>query len=169
MSAKILLLCGRDEALLSSGNYTYAALKLAQIDLPQYDMNPAHIIRECLTDPDWGMQRLLAEQERAAADWAWQHEQAAGLGTGTLPGGRWWWWPLLAQEGPLALLGVSPKDQRPLAPEQRRLLAALAQPLAQALERAQLAQELEAARLHGQTEELRSALKHWCPMICAPL
>jgi two-component system sensor histidine kinase KdpD len=34
----------------------------------------------------------------------------------------------------------------------------LAQPLAQALERAQLAQELEAARLHGQTEELRSAL-----------
>jgi len=105
-----------------------------------------------------GVQRLLAEQERAAADWAWQHEQAAGLGTGTLPGGRWWWWPLLAQEGPLALLGVSPKDQRPLAPEQRRLLAALAQPLAQALERAQLAQELEAARLHGQTEELRSAL-----------
>lgn len=105
-----------------------------------------------------GVQRLLTEQERAAADWAWQHEQAAGLGTGTLPGGRWWWWPLSAQEGPLALLGVSPKDQRPLAPEQRRLLAALAQPLAQALERAQLAQELEAARLHGQTEELRSAL-----------
>ena len=105
-----------------------------------------------------GVQRLLSEQERAAADWAWQHEQAAGLGTGTLPGGRWWWWPLLAQEGPLALLGVSPKHQRPLAPEQRRLLAALAQPLAQALERAQLAQELEAARLHGQTEELRSAL-----------
>ncbi|WP_068827267.1 sensor histidine kinase [Pseudomonas sp. BMS12] len=105
-----------------------------------------------------GVQRLLTEQERAAADWAWQHEQPAGLGTGTLPNGRWWWWPLTSGEGPLALLGVSPRDERPLSPEQRRLVGALGQRLAQALERAQLAAELEAARLHGQTEELRSAL-----------
>ncbi|SIQ46689.1 sensor histidine kinase KdpD [Aquipseudomonas alcaligenes] len=105
-----------------------------------------------------GVQRLLAEQERAAADWSWQHEQPAGLGTGTLPNGRWWWWPLSGEEGPLALLGVAPRDERPMAPEQRRLIAALGQPLAQALERAQLAEDLEAARLHGQTEELRSAL-----------
>ena len=105
-----------------------------------------------------GVQRLLTEQERAAAEWAWQHDQPAGLGTGTLPSGRWWWWPLSGEEGPLALLGVSPKDGRALPPEQRRLLAALAQPLAQALERAQLAEDLEAARLHGETEELRSAL-----------
>ncbi len=42
--------------------------------------------------------------------------------------------------------------------QHRRLLAALTQPLAQALARAQLAQELEAARLHGETEQLRSAL-----------
>jgi len=76
------------------------------------------------------VQRLLNEQERAAADWSWQHGQPAGLGSGTLPNGRWWWWPLAGEEGPLA----------------------------QALERAQLAEDLEAARLHGQTEELRSAL-----------
>ncbi len=63
-----------------------------------------------------------------------------------------------AEEGPLALLGISPRDGHPLLAEQRRLIAALAQPLAQALERAQLAEDLEAARLHGQTEELRSAL-----------
>lgn len=105
-----------------------------------------------------GVQRLLTEQERAAADWSWQHLQPSGLGTGTLPGGRWWWWPLAGEEGPLALLGVAPKDERPLSPERRRLIAALGQPLAQALERAQLAADLEAARLHGQTEELRSAL-----------
>lgn len=114
------------------------------------------------TDGVWkveaGVQRLLAEQERAAADWSWLHDQPAGLGTGTLPGGRWWWWPLSGEEGPLALLGVSPKDGTPLPPEQRRLIAALGQPLTQALARAQLAEDLEAARLHGQTEELRSAL-----------
>uniref|UniRef100_UPI0039E2A3C1 sensor histidine kinase n=1 Tax=Pseudomonas aeruginosa TaxID=287 RepID=UPI0039E2A3C1 len=54
-----------------------------------------------------GVQRQLADQERVAADWAWAHDQPAGLGTGTLPGGRWWWWPLSAEEGPLALLGVA--------------------------------------------------------------
>ncbi|UXY54699.1 sensor histidine kinase [Pseudomonas tohonis] len=105
-----------------------------------------------------GVQRLLADQERAAAEWSWQHDQVAGLGTGTLPSGRWWWLPLSGEEGPLALLGVSPRDGAPLPAERRRLLSALGQPLAQALARAQLAEDLEAARLHGETEQLRSAL-----------
>ncbi|WP_271411889.1 sensor histidine kinase [Pseudomonas sp. Q1-7] len=105
-----------------------------------------------------GAQRLLADQERAAAEWSWQHDQPAGLGTDTLPGGRWWWLPLSAEEGPLVLLGVSPRDEAPLPAGRCRLIAALGQPLAQALARAQLAEDLEAARLHGETEQLRSAL-----------
>ncbi|NNB20137.1 sensor histidine kinase [Pseudomonas fragi] len=100
----------------------------------------------------------LSEAERAAADWAWSHDQPAGKGTGTLPMGRWWWWPISAEEGPLALLGVCPKAGQPLSGQRRRLLMALSQPLAQALARARLAQDLEAARLHGETEQLRSAL-----------
>ncbi|WDU60660.1 sensor histidine kinase KdpD [Pseudomonas poae] len=100
----------------------------------------------------------LTEAERAAADWAWQHDQPAGMGTGTLPFGRWWWWPLSSEEGPLGLLGVSAKPGLELSGQRRRLLTALSQPLAQALARAQLAQELESARLHGETEQLRSAL-----------
>ena len=98
------------------------------------------------------------DAERAAADWAWTHEQPAGKSTGTLPMGRWWWWPLTVDDGPMALLGVSPKEGQPLSGQHRRLLMALSQPLAQALARAQLAHDLEAARLHGETEQLRSAL-----------
>lgn len=45
-----------------------------------------------------------------------------------------------------------------LTAQRRRLLKALSQPLAQALARARLADQLEAARLHGETEQLRSAL-----------
>ncbi|KEX93400.1 sensor histidine kinase [Pseudomonas umsongensis] len=100
----------------------------------------------------------FTEAERAAADWAWQHDQPAGAGTGTLPFGRWWWWPLSVEEGPLALLGVCAKEDQALSGQRRRLLTALSQPLAQALARAQLADDLEAARLHGETEQLRSAL-----------
>jgi two-component system sensor histidine kinase KdpD len=100
----------------------------------------------------------FTEAERAAADWAWQHDQPAGAGTGTLPFGRWWWWPLSVDDGPLALLGVCAREGQVLSGQRRRLLTALSQPLAQALARAQLAEDLEAARLHGETEQLRSAL-----------
>jgi len=119
----------------------------------------------CLIDRDahgnWKVQSgiaQLSEAERAAADWAWQHDQPAGNGTGTLPSGRWWWWPLSSEDQPLALLGVSARQGQDFSAQRRRLLMALSQPLAQALARAQLADDLEAARLHGETEQLRSAL-----------
>ena len=119
----------------------------------------------CLIDRDgqggWKVQSgeaQLAEPERAAADWAWQHDQPAGRGTGTLPSSAWWWWPLSAEERPLALLGVRAREGQGFSAQRRRLLMALSQPVAQALARAQLADELEAARLHGETEQLRSAL-----------
>jgi len=101
---------------------------------------------------------LLADNERIAAEWAWKQEKPAGCGTDTLPSGRWWWWPLLAEGGSLAVLGVRRDDAQPLDHAERRHLASLAQPLAQALARVRLSEDLEAARLHGETEQLRSAL-----------
>ena len=105
-----------------------------------------------------GAEPLLAEPERGAAEWAFKHGQPAGKGTDTLPSGQWWWLPLSGDGQPLGLLGIRQLGVDPAGLQKRRLIAALAQPLAQALGRATLAQELEAARLHGQTEELRSAL-----------
>lgn len=101
-------------------------------------------------------QLSLTEVDRAAADWAWQHCEAAGPGTATLPSGQWWWLPLSGETGGLALLGVHRDTALPVA--RRRLLVALGQPLSLALERARLGEELEAARLQGETEQLRSAL-----------
>ncbi|MCQ4279150.1 sensor histidine kinase KdpD [Pseudomonas stutzeri] len=105
-----------------------------------------------------GAEPLLAEPERGAAEWAFKHGQPAGKGTDTLPSGQWWWLPLSGDGQPLGLLGIRQLGADTAGLQKRRLIAALAQPLAQALGRATLAQELEAARLHGQTEELRSAL-----------
>lgn len=100
----------------------------------------------------------LADNERIAAEWAWKQEKPAGRGTDTLPSGGWWWWPLLGEGGSLAVLGVRRDDGQPLDHAERRQLASLAQPLAQALARVRLSEDLEAARLHGETEQLRSAL-----------
>lgn len=105
-----------------------------------------------------GSEPLLAEPERGAAEWAFKHGQPTGKGTDTLPSGQWWWLPLSGDGQPLGLLGIRQLGADTAGLQKRRLIAALAQPLAQALGRATLAQELEAARLHGQTEELRSAL-----------
>ncbi|WP_263263093.1 sensor histidine kinase KdpD [Pseudomonas sp. RIT-PI-S] len=106
------------------------------------------------TDPS----RQFSATEGAAAEWAWRHDQPAGKTTGTLPAGRWWWSPVSLEGQVLALMAVAELHDGALTGERRRLLGALSQPLAQALARADLAQDLEAARLHGETEQLRSAL-----------
>ncbi|CAI8932819.1 two-component system, OmpR family, sensor histidine kinase KdpD [Pseudomonas sp. IT-P253] len=154
------------ELLDLSRKLTAATDRQAVISAAAQHLNDWSDLQLCLLNRDgpsgWKVETggplELTEAERAAADWAWQHDQPAGAGTGTLPFGRWWWWPLSMEDGPLALLGVCAKEGQTLSGQRRRLLTALSQPLAQALARAQLAEDLEAARLHGETEQLRSAL-----------
>jgi two-component system sensor histidine kinase KdpD len=154
------------ELLDLSRKLTAATDRQAVISAAAQHLNGWSDLQLCLLNRDgqggWKVETggplEFSESERAAADWAWHHDQPAGMGTGTLPFGRWWWWPLSVEDGPLALLGVCAKEGQTLSGQRRRLLTALSQPLAQALARAQLADDLEAARLHGETEQLRSAL-----------
>jgi hypothetical protein len=44
-----------DEASPIPNSHTYFALRAQVFSDTLFGMNPAHIIRECLTDPDWGM------------------------------------------------------------------------------------------------------------------
>ncbi|WP_322616260.1 sensor histidine kinase KdpD [Pseudomonas sp. BIC9C] len=154
------------ELLDLSRKLTAATDRQAVVSAAAQHLNGWSDVQLCLLNRDgqngWKVETggplAFTEAERAAADWAWQHDQPAGAGTGTLPFGRWWWWPLSVEDGPLALLGVCAREGQTLSGQRRRLLTALTQPLAQALARAQLADDLEAARLHGETEQLRSAL-----------
>jgi two-component system sensor histidine kinase KdpD len=154
------------ELLDLSRKLTAATDRQAVLSAAAQHLNGWSDLQLCLLNRDgqsgWKVETggplAFTDAERAAADWAWQHDQPAGAGTGTLPFGRWWWWPLSVEDGPLALLGVCAKEGQTLSGQRRRLLTALSQPLAQALARAQLADDLEAARLHGETEQLRSAL-----------
>nr|WP_314527652.1 sensor histidine kinase KdpD [uncultured Pseudomonas sp.] len=154
------------ELLDLSRKLTAATDRQAVVSAAAQHLNGWSDVQLCLLNRDgpagWKVETggplSFSEAERAAADWAWQHDQPAGAGTGTLPFGRWWWWPLSVEDGPLALLGVCAREGHTLSGQRRRLLTALSQPLAQALARSQLAEDLEAARLHGETEQLRSAL-----------
>jgi two-component system sensor histidine kinase KdpD len=48
----------------------------------------------------------LSEAGRAAATWVWQHNQAAGSGTETLPGSDWLYVPLHTARGAVGVLGL---------------------------------------------------------------
>jgi two-component system sensor histidine kinase KdpD len=97
----------------------------------------------------------LTEVERATATWAWQHNQPAGRGTDTLPGGDWFYQPLRTAQGTLGVVGLQfETPDSVLSPAQRRLLDALAGQAAVAIERARLVEEREQSRLASERERL---------------
>ncbi|TXI48060.1 MAG: sensor histidine kinase KdpD [Lysobacter sp.] len=105
-------------------------------------------------DPSWA----LSEKDRAAADWALRHRQAAGRFTDTLGNADWWFLPL-PTDAAAGVIGLRfPESASRFGPEQRRLIEAMADDIAQAIVRTRLVADLEGARVAGETERLRSAL-----------
>ncbi len=101
----------------------------------------------------------LDAADLAAATWAWEKNHVAGRGSDTLPGGKWLFQPLRTGRGPLGVVGIIRDDPGALlSPDQQRLLDALADQAALAIERVNLARDLHLARLQVETDRLRAAL-----------
>jgi two-component system, OmpR family, sensor histidine kinase KdpD len=95
----------------------------------------------------------------AAAKWCWQHNHPAGRGADTLPGARRLFLPMRTGRGAVGVVGIDGDRAGPLlTPDERRLLDALADQAALAIERINLAEDLERATIVAETERLRSAL-----------
>ena len=102
---------------------------------------------------------ILDAADLAAAKWAWENNRPAGRGADTLPGAKRLFLPMRTGSGPVGIIGLDSERPGPLlTPDQRRLLNALADQAALAIERIGLAQNLERARLAAETENLRAAL-----------
>ena len=101
----------------------------------------------------------LDEADLAAAVWCWDHAQPTGRGTDTLPGSRRLFLPLRTGQGKVGVIGISrPAKNFLLNPAERRLLDALGDLAAIAIERIRLAKDVDQARMLAETEKLRSAL-----------
>lgn len=101
----------------------------------------------------------LDPPSQAAALWAYEKNSAAGAGTDTLPLAAWLFLPLATQGQPLGVIGVRFADPaRRIDPDTRRLLTAVEDQVAVAVERIKLDDDLESARLASETEKLRAAL-----------
>ena len=102
---------------------------------------------------------VIEEADLAAAKWSWEHKQAAGRGADTLPGAKWLFLPLNTGRGAVGVVGLDSDQPGPLlSPDERRLLDALADQAALAIERVNLAEDVDRARLSAETERLRAAL-----------
>jgi two-component system sensor histidine kinase KdpD len=100
----------------------------------------------------------LALRDLSAADYTWERGEEAGHGSGTLPSSRWLFLRVAAGDRRLAVLGVAQPDRRVVSPVDRRLLQALVDQIAVALERTELAREAEQSRVASEAERLRTAL-----------
>jgi two-component system sensor histidine kinase KdpD len=100
----------------------------------------------------------LEVRDQSAAQFAWERGEPAGRGSATLPTARWFFLPLVAGDRRLGVLGIAYEDDRQLARTDRRLLDALIDQIALALERLRLTEDLAATQLATETERLRTAL-----------
>ena len=101
----------------------------------------------------------LDEADLAAARWAFDNERPAGRGADTLPGARRLFLPMRTGRGTLGVIGLDADGSGPLlTPEGRRLLDALSDMGALAIERVRLVEDLDRAERAAETDRLRQAL-----------
>ncbi len=97
--------------------------------------------------------------EQGVRQWVYEHSQAAGLGSETLPGAGAFYVPLVGSRGPIGVLGLRPATTEAfVGPEPRHLLDAFAAQTALAIERALLAEQAQQAQLRIESERLRNTL-----------
>ncbi|HKC94821.1 MAG TPA: sensor histidine kinase KdpD [Nitrospira sp.] len=101
----------------------------------------------------------LDPKESGVAQWVFDHNERAGLGTDTLPGTSALYLPLVGSAGPIGVVAVRPEDTGLLLdPEQLHLLESLVNQVALAIERTRLSDEAQQAQVRVETERMRNAI-----------
>lgn len=115
-----------------------------------------------LVKAGYPLQEILDDSDYAAAKWAWDHDTMTGPGTDTLPGAKRLFIPLKTERDQVGLLGLY-RDQEDftLSADEKRLLDALADQTAVAIERVHLAEDIDQAKIISETGRFRSLFLAW--------
>jgi two-component system sensor histidine kinase KdpD len=101
----------------------------------------------------------LDKADLAAANWAWGNDRPAGRGSDTLPGAKRLFLPMRTGRGAIGVIGIDDDRTGPLlTPDQRRLLDALMDQGALAIERVQLVEDMDRVKRTVESDRLRAAL-----------
>jgi two-component system sensor histidine kinase KdpD len=102
---------------------------------------------------------MLGDADVAAATWAWENDRTAGRGSDTLPGAKRLFLPMRTGRGAIGMIGIDSDKPGPLlTPDERRLLDALIDQGALAIERVHLVEDMDRVKRTVETDRLRSAL-----------
>src|SRR6266508_347341 len=101
----------------------------------------------------------LDQADLAAANWAWSNDRPAGRGSDTLPGAKRLFLPMRTGRGAIGVIGIDSDKPGPLlTPDQRRLLDALIDQGALAIERVLLVEDMDRVKRTVESDRLRGAL-----------
>jgi two-component system sensor histidine kinase KdpD len=107
----------------------------------------------------WPPEDVAEEADLAAAKWSWESNKPAGRGADTLPGAKRLFLPMRTGRGPVAVIGIDSDKQGPiLTPDEQRLLDALSDQAALAIERINLSDEFDKAQRAVERDRLQAAL-----------
>ena len=144
---------------LSAALQTVQVVELGEAAVRQTFGGEAHVL---LTDANDQLVLDATAQlgvDASIADWAFNHDQRAGLGTSTLPSSAWHCVPLRAPMRVRGVLALRPAQPRwLLIPEQVQQLETLARQIAIALERVHYVDVAQAAVVQMESERLRNTL-----------
>jgi two-component system, OmpR family, sensor histidine kinase KdpD len=91
--------------------------------------------------------------------WAWSNDRPAGRGSDTLPGAKRLFLPMRTGRGAIGVIGIDDDRTGPLlTPDQRRLLDALMDQGALAIERVLLVEDMDRVERTVESDRLRAAL-----------
>jgi two-component system sensor histidine kinase KdpD len=129
MSRDLAAAADTDEILQAAARHIHSVfLSQVLLLLPDADGRLAERAGESVTF-------VLDTREHAVAQWVFDHGQAAGKTTGTLPAAKGLYLPLKTSRGAVGVLGVHPADPEGLAaPERLHFLEAFANQIALAVE-----------------------------------
>lgn len=104
--------------------------------------------------------KTIEESDLGAAKWAFGNGRATGRGSDTLPGASRLFLPLRTSRGVIGVVGLGAGQRHDiiLTPDERRLLDALMDQTAVAIERVRFARDMDEARFAAAAERLRGAL-----------
>ena len=144
---------------LSAALQTVQVVELGEAAVTQTFGGDAHVL---LMDANDQLSVGAASNQgvdASIADWAFNHDQRAGLSTSTLPSSAWHYVPLRAPMRVRGVLALRPAQPRwLLIPEQVQQLETLARQIAIALERVHYVNVAQAAVVQMESERLRNTL-----------
>lgn len=151
---KIASVSGKDDVLWSAVAHIAHTLQCRSIILMPDDKGELTQMQGFPSiEPD------LDARSLTAARWAFEKNETAGHGTATLPTSEWLFLPMATLQAPFGVIGVAFDDPARFSdPETRQLLPAVEDQVAVAVERLNLANEVQAGKIRDVGEKLKDAL-----------